>query len=112
MRVTVAGALAAKPWNGGEAWVRLSYVLGLRRLGLQVAFVEQLAAMPPPDVLNWFRAVTERFSVDATLVDDDGTVLHGREPGEADVLRSHGCAHPRAAARNTGKGSGPAPRPG
>ena len=42
MRVAVAGALAAKPRNGGEAWVRLSYVLGLRRLGLDVAFVEQL----------------------------------------------------------------------
>jgi hypothetical protein len=39
----VSGALANKPLNGGEAWVRLSWVLGLRRLGFDVCFVEQLA---------------------------------------------------------------------
>jgi hypothetical protein len=38
----VAGALANKPLSGGEAWVRLSWVLGLRRLGFDVYFVEQL----------------------------------------------------------------------
>lgn len=38
----VAGALANKPRNGGEAWVRLSWVLGLRRLGFDVFFVEQI----------------------------------------------------------------------
>jgi hypothetical protein len=40
----VSGALANKPFNGGEAWVRLSWVLGLRRLGFDVYFVEELAA--------------------------------------------------------------------
>jgi hypothetical protein len=40
----VSGALANKPLNGGEAWVRLSWVLGLRRLGFDVFFVEQLQA--------------------------------------------------------------------
>lgn len=39
----VGGALANKPFNGGEAWVRLSWVLGLRRLGFDVYFVEELA---------------------------------------------------------------------
>jgi hypothetical protein len=38
----VSGALANKPLNGGEAWVRLSWVLGLRRLGFDVFFVEQI----------------------------------------------------------------------
>ena len=38
----VAGALANKPNNGGEAWVRLSWILGLRRLGWDVWFVEEL----------------------------------------------------------------------
>jgi hypothetical protein len=38
----VSGALANKPGNGGEAWVRLSWLLGLRRLGFEVCFVEQL----------------------------------------------------------------------
>ena len=42
----VAGALANKPNNGGEAWVRLSWALGLRRLGWDVWFVEEL----PPDL--------------------------------------------------------------
>jgi hypothetical protein len=39
----VGGALANKPFNGGEAWVRLSWVLGLQRLGFDVYFVEELA---------------------------------------------------------------------
>jgi hypothetical protein len=40
----VSGVLANKPFNGGEAWVRLSWALGLRRLGFDVYFVEELAA--------------------------------------------------------------------
>jgi hypothetical protein len=40
--VIVSGALANKPGNGGAAWTRLSYVLGLRRLGLNAHFVEQI----------------------------------------------------------------------
>ncbi|MBS1886485.1 MAG: hypothetical protein JSU06_04775 [Actinobacteria bacterium] len=40
--VVVAGALASKPDNGGEAWVRLSWVLGLRRLGFDPWLVEQV----------------------------------------------------------------------
>jgi hypothetical protein len=39
--IVVAGALAAKPGNGGEAWVRLSWVLGLRRLGYDAWLVEE-----------------------------------------------------------------------
>ena len=41
--VIVGGALANKPLNGGEAWVRLTWTLGLRRLGHQVCLVEQIA---------------------------------------------------------------------
>lgn len=40
-RIVVAGALAAKPGNGGEAWVRLSWVLGLRRLGFDAWLLEE-----------------------------------------------------------------------
>jgi hypothetical protein len=39
----VAGALANKPLNGGAAWVRLSWAMGLARLGFDVRFVEQIA---------------------------------------------------------------------
>ncbi len=41
--VIVGGALANKPGNGGEAWVRLAWALGFRRLGFEVWFVEQIA---------------------------------------------------------------------
>lgn len=40
----VSGALANKPFNGGEAWVRLSWILGLARLGFEVHFVEEIAS--------------------------------------------------------------------
>ena len=42
--IVVAGALANKPLNGGEAWVRLSWVRGLQRLGFQTFLFEQLDA--------------------------------------------------------------------
>lgn len=38
----VAGAVANKPGNAGEAWVRMTWALGLRRLGLDVYFLEQI----------------------------------------------------------------------
>jgi hypothetical protein len=41
--LVVGGALANKPRNGGEAWVRLSWAVGLRRLGFDVYFLEQIA---------------------------------------------------------------------
>jgi|SRR5215203_959022 len=41
-RILVSGAIANKPGSGGEAWVRMSWVLGLRRLGHDVCFVEQI----------------------------------------------------------------------
>ena len=40
--LVVSGAIANKHLNGGEAWVRLSWILGLRRLGFDVWFVEQI----------------------------------------------------------------------
>ena len=40
--IFVCGAVANKLHQGGEAWVRLSYVLGLRRLGFQVHLLEQI----------------------------------------------------------------------
>ncbi len=40
--ILVSGAVANKPLSGGEAWVRMSWVRGLRRLGFEVCFVEQI----------------------------------------------------------------------
>ena len=63
--VVVAGALANKPGQAGEAWVKLSWVRGLQRLGFDVWFVEQLAESLPRRLSGrtWFRAVTERFGL-------------------------------------------------
>jgi hypothetical protein len=90
-RVVVAGALANKPGNGGEAWVRLSWVLGLARLGYETWFVEQIdptrsidgAGVPTaPDEsanLAFFRAVCARFGIAdrAALVTTDGRAIAG-----------------------------------
>ena len=43
-RAVVAGALARRPRAGGHAWVFLQYLLGLRRLGYDVLFVDWLDA--------------------------------------------------------------------
>ena len=50
--IIVAGALANKPWNGGEAWVRLSWLLGFRRLGYRVFFIEQIEPQTCVDELG------------------------------------------------------------
>jgi hypothetical protein len=40
--IIVAGSLAQKPGRGGHAWVFLQYLLGFRRLGFDVHFVDRL----------------------------------------------------------------------
>jgi hypothetical protein len=69
--VVVAGALANKAGSAGEAWVRMSWVRGLERLGLDVRFVEELAeAEIDHAAVSWFRAVSSRFGLEgrATLL--------------------------------------------
>src|SRR4051794_30624115 len=41
--VVVAGALAQRPGYGGHTWVFLQYLLGFRRLGFEVVFVDWLS---------------------------------------------------------------------
>lgn len=81
----VSGALANKPFNGGEAWVRLSWILGLRRLGFDAYFVEELAsgdcateAGEPADFASsanraWFESVVAEFG----LADRAGLLYDG-----------------------------------
>ena len=40
--VVIAGALAQKPGSGGHTWVFLQYLLGFRRLGWDVLFLDRL----------------------------------------------------------------------
>lgn len=86
--IVVSGALANKPGNGGGAWERLSWVVGLRRLGFDVWFVEQIAPETCVDRLGrpcglmdsinwqWFQSVTQWFGLAERSVLVDGT---GRE---------------------------------
>ena len=72
--VVVAGALAAKPGNGGEAWVRLSWVLGLRRLGYDAWLIEEVDSASA-EGREFFERVTERHGLAerAVLVASDRT---------------------------------------
>lgn len=90
----VAGALANKPDNGGEAWVRLSWVLGLRRLGFDVHFIERLPTGDPAG-RRFFEQVVGDFGLTerASLLGEGGEALFGRGKtelvevaDEADVL--------------------------
>jgi hypothetical protein len=66
----VAGVLAGKARNGGHAWSRISFVEGLRRLGLDVVFVEQLES-PSTTQRDYFHAVCEEFGIEGHLVEGD-----------------------------------------
>jgi hypothetical protein len=47
--VIVSGMIAATPWQGGATWAVLQYLLGLRRLGWDVHFVEPVDEPGGPD---------------------------------------------------------------
>jgi hypothetical protein len=94
----VSGAIANKRGNGGATWTRLSWAVGLKRLGFRVCFVEQIgrescvdAAGAPTSLeesasLAYFRTVTERFGLAdcAALLYEDGQAVAGME--RADLL--------------------------
>jgi hypothetical protein len=75
--VVVAGALANKPGQAGEAWVKLSWIRGLQRLGIDVWFVEQLDAAMAEDerAPAWFRSVMGQFELT-----ERSALLVGEEP--------------------------------
>jgi hypothetical protein len=89
--VLVGGAIANKLRNGGEAWVRLSWIRGLQRLGLDVWFVEQIDAAtcvaddgsPAPFAESanrrYFDAVVDEFGLAgrASLLYEGGTEASG-----------------------------------
>src|ERR1700693_3597958 len=53
---------AGKPANGGNAWARLSVVVGLRRLGFQTFFIEQIENAEPENVA-YFEAVVRQLGL-------------------------------------------------
>src|SRR5258708_34710896 len=83
--IVVSGAIANKLHQGGSAWVRLSYLRGLRRLGYRVHYLVQIAPQtcvdaqgaPAPfeSCANWayFNDVMNEFDLadSATLLPTD-----------------------------------------
>jgi hypothetical protein len=97
--VIVSGALANKLHNGGAAWARLSWALGLKALGFEVAFVEQIrhdrcvdawgqpAQFEVSANLEYFRQVTEEFGLgDRAALTCDNGATHGLTAAELDDL--------------------------
>jgi hypothetical protein len=76
--IVIAGSLAQKPGRGGHTWVFLQYLLGFRKLGWDVLFLDRLepemcvsdtgAAAPAPVEGSWnvryFLEVMSRFGLD------------------------------------------------
>src|SRR5512132_2570751 len=79
--VFVSGAVANKHGQGGSIWVRMSWAEGLRRLGFDVVFVEQLDRSASTAT---FVAVMEEFGLEdsATLIGPDGEPLLGLSRAE------------------------------
>jgi hypothetical protein len=50
LKILLAGMVAGDPWQGGATWAVLQYLLGLRRLGHDVALVESVepGSLSPP----------------------------------------------------------------
>lgn len=95
--VLVSGALANKPMNGGEAWVRLSWVLGLKQLGMNVYLIEQIGRETCVDAegtvvafeesinLAYFKQTTAQFGLAdaAALIYAEGEQVFGMTFAEA-----------------------------
>lgn len=85
----VGGALANKPWNGGEAWVRLSWLRGLASLGFDTYLLEHI----DPSVCTSdegarapFAASTNRRFFDAVCRDFGLTGRAALVPGGAEPV--------------------------
>jgi len=91
--VIVSGALANKPGQGGEAWVRLNWVLGFRELGWKVYFIEEIASAACRDTEGravvfaasvnraYFERVIRDFGLEgsASLICDQGAEIFGAD---------------------------------
>lgn len=73
MRILLSGMLAGVPGHGGATWAVLQYLLGLRRLGHDVWFVEPVATIEEPGKA-YFRDVVGAFGLgaQAALLDARG----------------------------------------
>jgi hypothetical protein len=89
--IVVSSVIANKYLNGGNAWVVMSWVLGLKRLGFQVYFLEQIDRDSCMDAtgavtafenctnLAYFEQVIEQFGLSgsAALIYQNGDKTYG-----------------------------------
>lgn len=94
--IVVSGAIANKYHKGGAVWTRLSYALGLKRLGFEVFFVEQIDRESCVDRagevttfdnsvnLAYFKQIAEQFGLSgsAALIYQNGRQIHGSTQAE------------------------------
>jgi hypothetical protein len=78
-RIIISGTVAQRPGRGGHAWVFLQYLLGFRRLGWDVLFLDDLppsacvdeAGKPAAFAASWnlryFLDVMHRFGLEASF---------------------------------------------
>ncbi len=79
MRVLVSGMIAGDPSQGGATWAVLQYLVGLRRLGHDVVFIEPLRAPPQGRPLaattnaGYLRHVADAFELEHAVLLRAGT---------------------------------------
>jgi len=80
-RIVVAGSLAQRACRGGHTWVFLQYLLGFRRLGFDVLFLDWMTPEmgPGAEASRYSRAVMERFGLQDhyCLMDAEGEAIAG-----------------------------------
>jgi len=98
--IVIAGSIAQKPWHGGHTWVFLQYLLGFKKLGWDILFLDRLesgmcvdSAGTPCSTENsvnvpYFLQVMEGFGLNGaySLACDNGARYIGLQRNE--VLRT------------------------
>lgn len=80
LRIVLSGMLAGIPGQGGASWAVLQYLLGLRRLGHEVIFVEPVdRGFYRARSVQYFMSLVERFGLagSAALLDPESGTTFG-----------------------------------
>jgi hypothetical protein len=92
--MVMSSGIANKFRNGGSSWSSLSWLLGFKKLGFQVYYVEQIKRGNCVDAagvvtafvdcanLAYFKQITEQFNVPAALIYEDGEQIYGLTQAE------------------------------
>jgi hypothetical protein len=74
--ILVAGAVAQKPRQGGHAWVFLQYLLGFRRLGYDVIFIDRADPGMQSDV-RYLSDLLDGYGIEHLVIADHGEKILG-----------------------------------